>query len=134
MKPSSTKFICASGAGVSTLTASIDTRGFSYCQIVGFNNAAAGLHTSAANTILEESDDNSSFATITTGLTPLTTASAASIAKVVWNVDLRGRKRYLKPTTGYAATNALSLIAVLHNGADAPNTAAEVNAVNVANI
>ena len=134
MKPSNTKFICASGAGVSTLTASIDTRGFSYCQIVGFNNAAAGLHTTAANTILEESDDNSSFATITTGLTPLTTASAASIAKVVWNVDLRGRKRYLKPTTGYAATNALSLIAVLHNGADAPNTAAEVNAVNVANI
>lgn len=134
MKPSNTKFICASGAGVSTLTASIDTRGFSYCQIVGFNNAAAGLSATAANTILQESDDDSSWATITTGLTPLTTASAASIAKVVWNVDLRGRKRYLKPTTGYAATNALSLIAVLHNGADAPNTAAEVNTVNVANI
>jgi hypothetical protein len=134
MKPSSTKFICASAVGASTVTASIDTRGFSYCQIVGFNSAAAGLHTTAANTILQESDDDSSWTTITTGLTPLTTASAASIAKVVWNVDLRGRKRYLKPTTGYAATNSLSLIAVLHNGADAPNTAGEVNAVNVANI
>lgn len=134
MKSSNNKFICASGAGVSTLTASIDTRGFSYCQIVGFNNAAAGLHATAANTILQESDDDATWVTITTGLTPLTTASAASIAKVVWNVDLRGRKRYLKPTTGYAATNSLSLIAVLSDGADAPITEGEFNAVNVANI
>ncbi len=134
MKPSSTKFICASGAGVTTLTASIDTRGFSYAQIVAFNNAAAGLHTAASNTVLEESDDNSTWATVVTGLTPATTAAAATVAKVVWNVDLRGRKRYLKPTTGYAASNSLSIVAVLHEGSDAPITAGEVNAVNVAYI
>jgi len=132
MKPSNTKFLCASGAGVTTLTASIDTRGFSYAQIVGFNNAAAGLHTTAANTVLEESDDNSTWTSVATGLTPATTAAAATFAKVVWNVDLRGRKRYLKPTTGYAASNSLSILAVLHEGSDAPNTAAEINAVNVA--
>jgi hypothetical protein len=134
MKPSNTKFLCASGAGVTTLTASIDTRGFSYAQIVGFNNAAAGLHTTAANTVLEESDDNSTWTSVATGLTPATTAAAATVAKVVWNVDLRGRKRYLKPTTGYAASNSLSILAVLHEGLDAPNTAAEINAVNVAYI
>jgi hypothetical protein len=134
MKPSNTKFLCASGAGVTTLTASIDTRGFSYAQIVAFNNAAAGLHTAASNTVLEESDDNSTWATVVTGLTPATTAAAATVAKVVWNVDLRGRKRYLKPTTGYAASNSLSILAVLHEGSDAPNTAAEINAVNVAYI
>ena len=134
MKPSNTKFLCASGAGVTTLTASIDTRGFSYAQIVGFNNAAAGLHTTASNTVLEESDDNSTWTSVATGLTPATTAAAATIAKVVWNVDLRGRKRYLKPTTGYAASNSLSILAVLHEGSDAPNTAAEINAVNVAYI
>ena len=59
---------------------------------------------------------------------------AVTLRNLELGADLRGRRRYLKPTTGYAATNSLSLIAVLHNGADAPNTAAEVNAVNVANI
>jgi len=63
MKPIS-KFIVANGAGVSTLTASIDTRGFSYAQIVASATITNGLHTTAANTILEESDDNSTFTTV----------------------------------------------------------------------
>ena len=133
MKPIS-KFIVANGAGVSTLTASIDTRGFSYAQIVASATITNGLSTTAANTILEESDDNSTFTTVTTGLSQVTTSAATSVAKVAWNVDLRGRKRYLKPTTGYAASNSLSIVAFLHEGSDAPITAGEVNAVNVAYI
>jgi len=131
MKPIS-KFIVANGAGVSTLTASIDTRGFSYAQIVASANITNGLHTSAANTILEESDDNSTFTTVTTGLSQVTTSAATSVAKVAWNVDLRGRKRYLKPTVGLAATAGINVTAVLSDAADQPSTAAEAGAINVA--
>ncbi len=131
MKPIS-KFIVANGAGVSTLTASIDARGFSYAQIVASATITNGLHTTAANTILEESDDNSTFTTVTTGLSQVTTSAATSVAKVAWNVDLRGRKRYLKPTVGLAATAGINLTAVLSDAADQPSTATEAGTINVA--
>jgi hypothetical protein len=131
MKPIS-KFIVANGAGVSTLTASIDTRGFSYAQIVASATITNGLHTTAGNTILEESDDNSTFTTVTTGLSQVTTSAATSVAKVAWNVDLRGRKRYLKPTVGLATTAGINVTAVLSDAADQPSTAAEAGAINVA--
>ena len=131
MKPIS-KFIVANGAGVSTLTASIDTRGFSYAQIVASATITNGLHTTAANTVLEESDDNSTFTTVTTGLSQVTTSAATSVAKVAWNVDLRGRKRYLKPTVGLAATAGINVTAVLSDAVDQPSTAAEAGTINVA--
>lgn len=131
MKPIS-KFIVANGAAVSTLTASIDTRGFSYAQIVASATITNGLHTTASNTILEESDDNSTFTTVTTGLSQVTTSAAVSVAKVAWNVDLRGRKRYLKPTVGLAASGGINLTAVLSDAADQPSTAADAGTVCVA--
>jgi hypothetical protein len=131
MKPIS-KFIVANGAGVSTLTASIDTRGFSYAQIVASATITNGLSTTAANTVLEESDDNSTFTTVTTGLSQVTTSAATSVSKVIWNVDLRSRKRYLKPTVGLAATAGINVTAVLSDAADQPSTAAEAGAINVA--
>ena len=133
MKPA-TKFICAAGSGVSTLTSSIDTRGFSYCQIVASASITNGISGTAANTVLEESDNNSSWASVTTGLAHATTSAAVDVAKVVYNIDLRGRKRYLKPTVGLTATAGMAITAILHNGADAPVTAAEVNGTFVLNI
>ena len=131
MRPA-TKFLCASTPGVSTLTASFNTVGFNYCQIVAFGNATTGL--SGTNTILEESDDDSSFSSVPLGITIATTSAAVSVAKVVMNVDLRGRKKFLKPTISVGATQNLNFLAILHNGGDAPATASEINATFVSNI
>jgi len=133
MRPA-TKFVCANGAGVSTLTTSINCQGFNYAQIVASATITNGLHATASNTILEESDDNSTFTTVTTGLSQVTTSATVDVAKVVWNVDLRGRKKYLKPTVGLAATAGMNIVAVLSNGGDAPVTASESNAINLANL
>ena len=131
MRPA-TKFLCASTPAVTTLTASFNTVGFNYCQIVAFGNATTGL--SGTNTILEESDDDSSFSSVPLGITIATTSAAVSVAKVVMNVDLRGRKKFLKPTISVGATQNLNFLAILHNGGDAPATASEINSTFVSNI
>ena len=133
MRPA-TKFHCATGSAVSTLTTSINCQGFNYAQILASATITNGLHATASNTILEESDDNSTFTTVTTGLSQVTTSAAVDVAKVVWNVDLRGRKKYLKPTVGLAATAGMNIVAILSNGGDAPVTASESNAINLANL
>jgi len=131
MRPA-TKFHCATGAGVSTLTTSINCQGFNYCQIVALGGVTNGL--SGTNTILEESDDNSTFTSVPLGLTLATTSAAADVARIVMNVDLRGRKKYLKPTVSLGATTGISFVGILHNGGDAPVTGAEQNATFVANL
>lgn len=123
-----------STSGITTLTGSIDTRGYSYAQILVVASSNAAVHTTAANNALEESDDNSSFSAISaaasgTGYTPTTVTVASTGPKIVYNVDLRGRKRWLKVTAGLAATaNSISIVGVLGRGSDAPTSASEQNA------
>ena len=66
MRQNSKFVVAAFGAtNVTTLTASIDTRGFSYARIYCIANTTAAVHTTGSNNILQESDDNSNFTTIT---------------------------------------------------------------------
>lgn len=123
------------GSAVTTLQLTTDCRGYTYASLIAYTSTTGGLHTTATNTILEESDDNSTYTTVSTGVTLSTVTSLTTVAKVIWNIDLRGRKRYIRPTIGFAATTNPVLTCVLYNASkDAPVTAALANANNIANI
>lgn len=140
MRQNSTIQIAAIGAtNGSQVTASIDTKGFSFARIICLGNTTAGLSTTTANNKLEESDDNTNFTAIDaaapgTAYTPSSATVATSLAKLVYDVDLRGRKRYLKVTFTPAATNQ-SIVAVdLGLPADGKTSASEIGAAHLAAI
>jgi hypothetical protein len=123
-----------SGAG-SSLTASVDTKGFGYARILCLVNGTSALHTTVTNNALEEGDDTSTFSAVTaaapgTGWTVSTATSVTTLAKLAYNVDLRGRKRYLKVTLGLAtsAATAIVITADLSNPGDGCGTASEQGA------
>ena len=124
----------ANTAGVTTLTASVDTKGFGYARILCLVNTTAALHTTVSNNALEESDDNTTFVAVSaaapgTGWTVSTVSSVTTLSKLSYNVDLRGRKRYLKVTLGLAATSAgVFVTADLSLPGDGCGTAAEQGA------
>ena len=140
MRQNSKFVVAAIGAtNVTTLTASIDTRGFSYARIYCIANSTAAVHTTGSNNILQESDDNAAFTTITaagsgTAYTPTTNTVATTLAKIVYEVDLRGRKRYLKPTFGLAATSEPIIMVELSEPSDGCTTAAEIGTANLSQI
>ena len=121
--------LSGSTSGVTVLTGSVDTRGFGYISIAVLANSTAAVHTTVANNSLEESDDNSTFTAISaaapgTGFTPSTVTVVSSGPKIIYNVDLRGRKRYLKVTVGLAATaTGVGIVADLSRASDAPVSA-----------
>jgi hypothetical protein len=129
------KFIIAavSATGATQVTASIDTRGYSFARvycILGLG-ATTGLSTTLANNTLADSDDGSNFTTITaagagTAYTPTTTATGTTIAKIIYEVDLRGRRRYLKPTFTANAGGEHIIMAELSEPSDGATTAAEI--------
>jgi len=121
-----------SGTNASQLTASFDTKGFGFARIMAISVGAAstGLSTTNANNILEEGDTTSSYSTITaagagTGFTPTSATATTSLARLIYEVDLRGRKRYLKPTFTPAATGHWMLCAELMLPADGLTSAAD---------
>jgi hypothetical protein len=132
MRQNSKFIVAAFGAtNVTTLTASIDTRGFGFARIYCVGNTSTGLSTTLADNILQESDDNSAFTTITaagagTAYTPTTTTQSTNLAKIVYEVDLRGRKRYLKPTFRTNATTEPIIMVELSEPSDGCTTAAEI--------
>lgn len=135
MRPQPKINVAFSATNASTLALSTDCRGYNYATFIASTNTTGGIHATAANTILEESDDNTSFTTVTTGVTFSTVTAATTLAKCVWNVDLRGRKRYIRPTIGLAATATIQQTHLLYNSSkDAPFTATLANSVNIANI
>lgn len=123
--------LSGSTAGVTVLTGSIDTKGFGYTSIAVLANSNAAVSTTVAHNSLEESDDNSTFTAISaaapgTGFTPSTVTVASTGPKIIYNVDLRGRKRYLKVTVGLAATaTSVGIVADLARASDAPVSATE---------
>lgn len=141
MKPN-TQFVLggASATNATQLTAAIDTRGFNFARIICLTNASnVGLHTTAANNKLDESDDLTTFVAIAAaGSGSAYTASSAtvttSLAKLVYEVDLRGRRRYLRPTFSTGATSELLIIAELSQPSDGVVTAAENGAAFLAQI
>lgn len=122
------------GAGTGTaftqITSAFDTRGFSYATISVFGAASTvAPHTAASNHVLEESDAAASGFTAIAGSTPSPLASTASIAttiaKMVYNVDLRGRKRYLKVTYSSNSADTLLVTCDLSNPSDGIATISE---------
>ena len=140
MRQNSKFAVAAIGAAnVSTLTASIDTRGFSFARIYCIANSTVAVHTTGSNNILQESDDNTTFTTITaagsgTAYTPTTNTVSTAIAKIIYEVALRGRKRYLKPTFGLGATTEPIILVELSEAADGCTTATEIGTANLAQV
>lgn len=121
-------------SGTSSLTASVDTKGFGYARILCLVNITNALHTTATNNALDESDDNTTFVAVSaaapgTGWTVSTVSNVTTLAKLAYNVDLRGRKRYLKVTLGLSATSVpVMIVADLSLPGDGCGTAAEQGA------
>ena len=98
-----TKFLIGahgSTASSSATTASFDTLGFSFARIICVNNIADSITASTANKV-EEGDTTSSYATfagVVHGVdwSSNTASASTSQARIIYNIDLRGRKRYLK--------------------------------------
>lgn len=87
-----------------TVTANLDTNGADYATIIV--NISSEANTSAVGPTIQllESDDTtaSNFATVTADIT----GDAVSAKPIVYGVDLRGRKRYLRISISSAtATN-----------------------------
>jgi hypothetical protein len=118
------------GTTVTQITSTFDTRGFSYATISVFGIASTiAPSTASSSHVLEESDNATASFTTVSGSTPSpissTAAIATTIAKMVYNVDLRGRKRYLKVTYGPNSGDALLVTCDLSNAADGIVSASE---------
>ena len=125
----------------SPTTASIDTSGWEYLQVFVYLGATDIAMTALK---LQESDTDGSYADVT-GLVYGTSAgingSTSSLPSAtddnkffVFEVDLRGRKRYfdLVATAGDGTAGTyLAAWAVLSRGSDFPVTAAERGAANI---
>lgn len=128
-----------STSGATQITASIDTRGFAYATIQVFGLASAtGPSSAVSNHVLEETDSTALSGLTTISGSGFTTISSAnlttSLAKVVYNVDLRGRKRFLKVTYSSAAADQTFVSCDLTNSADGVVTASEYGAGHVVTI
>lgn len=130
-------------AVTATMTAEFDTLGFSYASIALFEGTSPttnGLGTLASNHALQHSDTAGSGHTAIPGFTagtdwtPTSSATLTNNAKVIYNVDLRGKKRYLKVTaSGGSVFTTGVLVCTLTNPADGRTTAAEIGAAHVVN-
>lgn len=139
------KILSVAGAATAggTLTAEFDTKGFSYASIAFVDGTApttVPIGTTTANNVVQHSDSSGSgHANITgyvsgTDFTATTTTISTSLAKIVYNIDLRGKKRYLKVTAGpHGAMTTGAIVCTLTNPADGCVTAAEVNSAIVVN-
>lgn len=136
MRSNSKIFVAASNATtVTTLTASVDTKGFSFAKLI-FVSTSTGSVSSTSN-ILEESDNaTAGFVTVSgyvngTDFTASTATNSTAEGKLLFAVDLRGRKRYLKATVTHAVGGVGMWIADLSEPANGLSTAAEYGAQNV---
>jgi hypothetical protein len=121
---------------LSTISAEFDTLGFNFMKILCLSSST-GTVSSGTNNKLEEGDvSTGSFATFAgyiqgTDWTGSATTNATSLAKVIWNVDLRGRKRFLRATFTHGTGGIGSaIIAELSNPADGVSDAAAAGAAN----
>lgn len=133
----------ATTAITATMTAEFDTLGFSYASIALFEGTLPttnGVGTVLTNHALQHSDTAGSGHTAISGFTagtdwtPSSAATLTNNAKVVYNVDLRGKKRYLKVTTvGGSVFTTGVIVCTLTNPSDGRTTAAEIGAAQVVN-
>lgn len=134
MRQNSTIILATTGtATVSQVTASIDTRGYAFARVICLGGTNVGLSTTTANNKIEQSDDNATWVAIEgasagTGYTPSSATMATNLAKFVADIDLRGKKRYLKVTYTPAATTIANIVCDLSIPDSDKATAAAVGA------
>ena len=125
----------------SLTTASIDTQGYDYLRVFVYLGATDIAMTALK---LQESDTDGSYADVT-GLVYGTSNGIAGTASslpsatddnkcYVFEIDLRGRKRYLRPTFGLGATAEPFIAVELSEPADGCTTAAEIGTSNLSQI
>ena len=144
MQPSNSKVIIglqgitASAAG--TATCSFDTLGYdavSLCLIAGTSDGSSTAENPTVLT-LSETDDTNLAATNFTNISgcvgdtdftiPVMYTSTTNDYTVLFNVDLRARKRFLKLSVSPTTTIAFTAISHLFRGDEAPITAAKAGA------
>lgn len=128
-------FAALTSATITSVTGTVDTFGFRYASISGFAESTSGLHTTVANNLLTECDTvGGTYVSIAAAVagaafTPTSASLSTSLAKVTYNVDLRGRKRFLGCTLGLGTVSgAAQLICTLSQPVDGVVTAAEQGA------
>lgn len=130
-----TKIATADLTTATTFTMSIDTLGFSYASVdVIFEPVLVG-GTSFPVAIacnLQQSDTDGSYANVTgfvggTSYTIPTPANTNDTNVVRFNLDLRGRKRYLNVSATPTAASVIAASARLGKGALGPTSATETN-------
>lgn len=134
----------ASVAASATFTHEIDTLGYKYASIdVMFSPFTASNVSLASVLKVGETDSTGGSLTDVTGLrggTDFTIASTgastgANIGGIArFNVDLRGRKRFLTVTVSPSTTVAIITNARLSKGENHASTASEANVNNVASV
>lgn len=125
----------ASGtAGTATLT--LDTLGFAYASIdvVVAKSSTAG-HTAASilNTLtLSQGDTTTAGESVYTVTVPAASAAVTSQPSIVrLDLDLRGKKRYIKVDASAVGTLTTDIVARLGKGEAGPRTAAQKGALAV---
>jgi hypothetical protein len=122
--------------GVSTISAEFDTLGFNFAKIICLSSSTGTVSTGTNNKLEDGDASTGSFATFAgyiqgTDWTGSATSNATSLAKVIWNVDLRGRKRFLRATFTHATAGVGSVIlAELSNPGDGVTDAAGAGSAN----
>ena len=116
-----------------SIALAVDTRGFSHASVdVAFEPvAAAGTASAIASVLkLESSDTNGSFASLTgfvggTDFTIPTPANTSDTTVVRFDVDLRGRKRYLNVASTLTTSGGCAAVVRLSKAANGPDSASE---------
>jgi hypothetical protein len=145
MVPSNSKTVVlavnTNTSGVSTLTATVDTKGFSFAKILCLSSSTGTVSTGTNNKIEDADAATGTFATFAgfiegTDWTASTSTNSTQNAKLLWNIPLQGRKRYLKVTFTHATAGVGEVIlAELERPSNAVSTAAEAfENTNVGNI
>ncbi len=131
----------SSTSGVTVLSGTIDTLGFRYASLVVLGNAdTVSVSTVLTHHAVEHCDTSGgTYAAVGgfvagTDWTPTTTAVGTTVSKIAYNVDLRGKKRFLKVTfNSNSAILCPTIVGVLTNAENGVATASEQNAAFTVN-
>lgn len=109
-----------------TVEGTVDTQGFRFCRIICAHATNVVVNT---NVFVEHSDDNSTYTpipNIVAGVdyTLSTATNSTTKAKVIWDINLQGKKRYLKAKCGTGSGRTF-LVATLLNPVDGLTTGLE---------
>lgn len=126
----------AGGMTISTsgiASASIDTQGFRHVRIIAVSDSTGSANT---NTFVQHSDDNSTWVNITglvagTDYTISTSTSVTTSPKIIWDISLAGKRRYLKASYG-TGSGRVAIISNLSDPIDGLDQNASIGAATYA--